>query len=183
MTIPDHVTAARAGMQKAVENTRRELSGIRSGKATTQLLDGVKVEAYGSTMPLVQVALVSAPEARMLTVQPFDKGLAQAIEKAIRDAGLGLNPQSQGAIIRVPLPMLSEERRKELVKICGKLAEEGRVAVRHARTEAMHKIKKTEKVPEDEKTRAEKEVQKATDEAIRHIDDELKSKEAEILEV
>jgi len=183
MTIPDHVAAARASMQKAVENTKRELSGIRSGKATPQLLDTVRVEAYGSVMPIVQVAMVSAPEPRMLTVQPFDKGLTQAIEKAIRDGNLGLNPQSQGGIIRVPLPMLSEERRKELIKICGKLVEEGRVAVRHARTDAMHKIKKTEKVPEDEKTRAEKEVQKATDEAIRQIDDELKSKEAEIFEV
>lgn len=183
MTIQEIVKGAREGMHKAVENTRRELSGIRSGKATTNLLDTVKVEAYGALVPLTQVAMVTAPEARMLVVQPFDKGLSQVIDKAIRDANLGLNPQSQGAIIRVPLPMLSEERRKELVKICGRLIEEGRVAVRHARTEAMGKIKKTEKVPEDEKSRAEKEVQKHTDEAIKQVEELLKAKEVEILAV
>ncbi|HET9134577.1 MAG TPA: ribosome recycling factor [Gemmatimonadales bacterium] len=183
MILSDIVKAAQSGMQKAVENTRRELSGVRTGKASPTLLDLVKVDAYGSHMPLNQVAMVSAPEPRMLTVQPFDKGLSQIIEKAIRDANLGLNPQSQGNIIRVPLPMLSEERRKELVKICGKLAEEGRVAVRQARTDAMGKIKKVEKVAEDEKTRAEKDVQKHTDDAVKAIEEMLKSKEAEVLEV
>ncbi|HQW65494.1 MAG TPA: ribosome recycling factor [Gemmatimonadales bacterium] len=183
MTIPEIVKAAREGMQKAVENTRRELSGIRSGKATTNLLDTVRVEAYGSAVPLNQVAMVTAPEPRMLVVQPFDKSMAIAIDKAIRDANLGLNPQSQGTVIRVPLPMLSEERRKELVKICSRLTEEGRVAVRQARTDAMTKIKKVEKVPEDEKTRGEKEVQKHTDEASKQVDELLKAKEAEILAV
>jgi ribosome recycling factor len=183
MTIPDIIKSARDGMQKAVDNTRRELHGIRSGKASTTLLDTVRVEAYGSHVPLNQVAMVSAPEPRMLTVQPFDKSLAIAIDKAIRDANLGLNPQSQGTIIRVPLPALSEERRKELVKVCGKLGEEGRVSVRQARTDAMSKIKKADKVPEDEKTRGEKEIQKATDEAIKQIEEQLKTKEAEILEV
>ena len=183
MTLSEITKAAKDGMQKAVENTRKELSGIRSGKSSTQLLDTVRVEAYGAMVPLVQVALVSAPEPRMLTVQPFDKGLAQAIDKAIRDANLGLNPQSQGNLIRVPLPMLSEERRKELIKICGRLVEEGRVAVRHARTDAMGKIKKVEKAPEDEKTRAEKDVQKHTDDAVHQIEAMLKAKEAEILEV
>jgi ribosome recycling factor len=183
MTLPELVKTAHDGMQKAVENTRRELQGIRSGKSSPQLLDTVRVEAYGAHVPLVQVAMVSAPEPRMLTVQPFDKSLSVAIEKAIRDANLGLNPQSQGNLIRVPLPMLSEERRKELVKICGKLVEEGRVAVRQARTEAMARIKKTDRVPEDEKTRAEKDVQKYTDDAIHQIEAQLKAKEAEILEV
>ncbi|MBL0178007.1 MAG: ribosome recycling factor [Gemmatimonadetes bacterium] len=183
MTSQDIVKAAREGMQKAVENTRRELSGIRSGKATTNLLDTVRVEAYGSTVPLNQVAMVTAPEPRMLVVQPFDKSLAIVIDKAIRDANLGLNPQSQGQMIRVPLPMLSEERRKELVKICARLTEEGRVSVRQARTDAMTKIKKLEKVPEDEKTRAEKDVQKHTDEASKQVDELLKAKEAEILAV
>lgn len=183
MTLPELVKTAHDGMQKAVENTRRELQGIRSGKSSPQLLDTVRVEAYGAHVPLVQVAMVSAPEPRMLTVQPFDKSLSVAIEKAIRDANLGLNPQSQGNLIRVPLPMLSEERRKELVKICGKLVEEGRVAVRQARTEAMARIKKTDRVPEDEKTRAEKDVQKHTDDAIHQIEAQLKAKEAEILEV
>jgi ribosome recycling factor len=182
-TIPEFVKQAQAGMQKAVENTRKELSGIRTGKASSQLLDLVRVEAYGSLVPLNQVALVSAPEPRMLVVQPFDKTQSMAIEKAIRDGGLGLNPQSQGNIIRVPLPMLSEERRKELVKICGKLAEEGKVAVRQARTDAMSRIKKLDKVSEDEKSRGEKDVQKHTDEASRAIDELLKAKEAEVLEV
>lgn len=183
MTPSDIVKQAQAGMQKAVENTRRELSGIRTGKASTALLDLVRVEAYGSHVPLNQVALVGAPEPRMLTVQPYDKALTIAIEKAIRDANLGLNPQTQGAVIRVPLPMLSEERRRELVKICGKLAEEGKVAVRHARTDAMTGIKKLEKLAEDEKSRAEKDVQKHTDDAVRQIDELLKAKEAEVLEV
>lgn len=183
MTLPEIVKHAQAGMQKAVENTRKELGGIRTGKATTQLLDLVRVEAYGSHVPLNQVALVAAPEPRMLTVQPFDKSLTSAIEKSIRDSNLGLNPQTQGTTIRVPLPMLSEERRKELVKICGKLAEEGRVAVRHGRTDAMGKIKKLDKVSEDEKSRAEKDVQKHTDEAVRQIEELLRAKEAEVLEV
>lgn len=183
MTTSDIVKQAQAGMQKAVENTRRELSGIRTGKASTALLDLVRVEAYGSHVPLNQVALVGAPEPRMLTVQPYDKSLTIAIEKAIRDANLGLNPQTQGAVIRVPLPMLSEERRRELVKICGKLAEEGKVAIRHARTDAMTGIRKLEKLAEDEKSRAEKDVQKHTDDAVRQIDELLKAKEAEVLEV
>jgi ribosome recycling factor len=183
MTLSEIASHAREGMTKAIENTRKELSGIRSGKATPQLLDLVRVEAYGSTVPLNQVAMVSAPEPRMLVVQPFDKSLANVIDKAIRDAGLGLNPQSQGHVIRVPLPMLSEERRKELVKICGKLVEEGRVAVRQARTDAMTKIKKLEKTSEDEKARTEKEVQKHTDDAVRVLEDLLKAKEAEVLEV
>ncbi len=183
MTTADIVKASREGMQKAVESTKRELGGIRSGKASPGLLDSVRVDAYGSSMPLNQVAMVSAPEPRMLAVTPFDKSLTQAIDKAIRDANLGLNPQSQGGLIRVPLPMLSEERRKEMVKICGKLVEDGRVSVRGARTDAMGKIKKLERIPEDEKTRAEKDVQKHTDEAIKQIEELFKAKEAEILEV
>ena len=182
-TIPELVKHARELMHKAVESTKRELQGIRSGKATPQLLDVVRVEAYGSTVPITQVALVSAPEPRMITVQPFDKGLSQAIEKAIRDAGLGLNPASQGTIIRVPLPMLSEERRKELVKVVHKLAEEGKIAVRHARTDTLSKVKKLERIPEDDKTRAEKDVQKLTDEHVKQIDQLIAAKEAEIMEV
>ena len=182
-TIPDLTKHAREAMHKAVESTKRELQGIRSGKATPQLLDVVRVEAYGSTVPITQVALVSAPEPRMITVQPFDKGLAQVIEKAIRDAGLGLNPASQGTVIRVPLPMLSEERRKELVKVVHKLAEEGKIAVRHARTETLSKVKKLERIPEDDKTRAEKDVQKLTDEHVKQIDQLIAAKEAEIMEV
>jgi len=181
--IPELTKHARELMLKAVESTKREFSGIRSGKASTALLDLVRVEAYGNAMPLNQVALVAAPEARLLTVQPFDKSLTQAIEKAIRDADLGLNPATQGNLIRVPLPALSEERRKELVKVVHKLAEEGRIAVRHARTDSMSRVKKLEKVPEDDKTRAEKDIQKLTDEHIKQIDVLIHAKEAEIMEV
>ena len=182
-TIPELIKHGRELMHKAVENTKREFSSIRSGKASVSLLDLVRVEAYGNTMPLNQVAMVAAPEPRLLTVQPFDKGLAQAIEKAIRDADLGLNPATQGNLIRVPLPALSEERRRDLVKVVHKLGEEGRIAVRHARTETLSKVKKLEKVSEDDKTRAEKEIQKHTDEHIKQIEGLIHSKEAEILEV
>jgi ribosome recycling factor len=182
-TIPELTKHAREAMHKAVESTKRELSGIRSGKASTSLLEIVRVEAYGSHVPINQVAMVAAPEPRMLTVQPFDKGLTNAIEKAIRDSDLGLNPATQGNLIRVPLPPLSQERRKELVKVVHKLAEEGRIAVRHARTDTMSKLKKLEKVAEDERTRGEKEVQKLTDEHIKQIDGLISAKEAEIMEV
>jgi len=182
-TIQSLAKFAREHMQKAVEGTKRELSGIRSGKASTALLDLVRVEAYGSPMPLNQVAMVAAPEPRLLTVQPFDKGLTQAIEKAIRDADLGLNPATAGGVIRVPLPALTEERRKELVRLVHKLGEEGRVAVRHHRTETMQKLKKLEHVSEDDKRHAEKDVQKITDDHIHQIDGVIKAKEAEIMEV
>lgn len=182
-TIPELLKHAKELMHKAVENTRREFSGIRTGKATTSLLDLVRVEAYGNVMPLNQVALVAAPEARLLTVQPFDKGLAQAIEKAIRDSDLGLNPASQGGLIRVPIPALTEERRKDLVRVMHKLGEEGRVAVRHARGEAHGRIKKLEKIAEDDRSRGEKDLQKLTDEHIKQIDQLIAAKEAEIMEV
>jgi ribosome recycling factor len=170
-------------MQKAVESTKRELSTIRSGKATTSLLDTVRVEAYGQHLPLNQVASVSAPEPRLLTVQPWDKSLVQAVEKAIRASDLGLNPASDGAMLRVPLPPLSEERRKELIKVVHKLAEEGRVGVRHARTDAIAKIKKLEHVSDDDKRRADKDIQKLHDDAIQQIDGLVKGKEQEIMEV
>jgi ribosome recycling factor len=182
-TIPELTKHGRELMHKAVESTKREFSSIRSGKASASLLDLVRVEAYGNSMPLNQVAMVAAPEPRLLTVQPFDKGLTQSIEKAIRDADLGLNPATQGNLIRVPLPALSEERRKDLVKVVHKLGEEGRIAVRHARTETLSKIKKLEKISEDDKTRAEKEIQKHTDEHIKQIEGLIHSKEEEILEV
>jgi ribosome recycling factor len=146
-TIPELTKHARDLMHKAVESTKREFSSIRSGKASTSLLDIVRVEAYGGHVPLNQVAMVAAPEPRLLTVQPFDKSLAQAIEKAIRDSDLGLNPATQGNLIRVPLPALSEERRKDLVKVVHKLGEEGRIAVRHARTDTLSKVKKDEQRP------------------------------------
>jgi ribosome recycling factor len=182
-TIPEIAKHGRELMQKAVDATRRELSTIRSGKASASLLDLIRVDAYGSQVPLNQVAMVAAPEPRLLTVQPFDKGLTQAIDKAIREGDLGLNPSTQGNLIRIPLPPLSEERRRDLVKIVHKLAEEGRVAVRHGRTDTLTRIKKLEHTSEDDKTRAEKDVQKLTDEHIRQIDEIIKSKEAEIMEV
>lgn len=182
-TIPELVKQAREQMAKSFDSTKREFASVRSGKASTSLLDVVRVEAYGNSMPLTQVAMVAAPEPRMLTVQPFDKGLTQVIEKAIRDSGMGLNPATQGNLIRVPLPPLSQERRKELVKVIHKMAEEGRIAVRHARTDAMAKIKKLEHVSEDDKTRGEKDVQKHTDEHIKQIDALIHAKEAEIMEV
>ncbi len=182
-TIPELTKHARELMHRAVESTKREFSSIRSGKASVSLLDLVRVEAYGSTVPLNQVAMVAAPEPRLLTVQPFDKSLAQVIEKAIRDSDLGLNPATQGNLIRVPLPALSEERRRDLVKVVHKLGEEGRIAVRHARTETLSKVKKLEKISEDDKARAEKEIQKHTDDHIKQIEGLIHSKEAEVLEV
>jgi ribosome recycling factor len=182
-TTADAVKAAKAGMDKAMENTRKEFSAIRTGKATTALLDLVRVDAYGNMMPLNQVGTVSAPEPRLLTVTPWDKGLTKAIEKAITEAELGLNPAAQGGVIRVPIPALNEERRRDLVKVVHKLAEEGRVAVRHHRQDAMALLKKVEHVSEDDKKHAEKDIQKVTDDCIRHIDEMVKAKEAEIMEV
>jgi len=182
-TIPELEKHAKELMRKAVESTKHELSGIRSGKATPQLMDVVRVEAYGAHVPLTQVAMVSAPEPRLITVQPFDKANTQAIEKAIRESDLGLNPMTQGNLIRVPLPALTEERRKELVKVIHKLAEEGRIAVRHARGDAMSKVKKLSGLPKDDVTRAEKEIQKFTDEHIKQIDALIQHKEQELLAV
>ena len=182
-TIPELVKHGRELMHKAVESTKREFTSIRSGKASTSLLDIIRVEAYGAHVPLNQVAMVAAPEPRLLTVQPFDKSLASVVEKAIRDSELGLNPSTQGNLIRVPLPALSEERPKDLVKVVHKLGEEGRIAVRHARTDTLSRIKKLEKISEDDKRHAEKEIQKITDEHIKQIDGLIHAKEAEIMEV
>lgn len=182
-TIPELVKQCREAMAKSVEGTKREFASIRSGKASPSLFDAVRVEAYGSFVPLNQVAMVAAPEPRLLTVQPFDKSLTLNIEKALRESELRLNPQTAGAVIRVPMPPLSEERRRELVKVIHKLAEEGRVAVRHARTDCLAKVKKLEKVPEDDKTRAEKDVQKLTDEHVKQIEALVQAKEVELMEV
>lgn len=182
-TLPEIHKHTKEALRKAVENTQRELSTIRSGKATTSLLDTIRVEAYGQQMPLSQVASVAAPEPRLLTVQPWDKGLIGAVEKAVMASELGLNPSNDGTIVRIPLPMLTEERRRELVKVVRKLAEEGRIAVRHGRTEAMSKIKKVEHVSDDDKRHAEKDVQKLHDEAIEQIEQIVKAKEEEIMEV
>lgn len=174
---------AKSGMEKGLENSKREFSGIRSGKASPSMLDTIRVEAYGATVPLNQVASISAPEPRILLVTPFDKGQAKAIEKAIRESELGLDPAHQGGVIRVPLPSMNEQRRKELVKVLAKLAEDGRIAIRHGRTDARDKVKKLDGVPEDDKKHAEKDLQKLHDDYIGKIDAMLKAKEAEIMEV
>ncbi len=182
-TLPEVAKQTKQQMHKSVENTQRELASIRSSRATTSLLDTVRVEAYGQHVPVNQVGTVGAPEPRLLTVQPWDKSLMAAIEKAILTADLGLNPSNDGTIIRIPLPPLTEERRKELVKVVHKLAEEGRIAVRHAREEARNTIKKVEHVSDDDKRRVEGEVQKLHDDAMKQIEDIVKGKEAEIMEV
>ncbi len=182
-TTAEVLKQAKAAMDKSMESARREFAAIRTGKATTALLDLVRVDAYGNSMPLNQVGSVAAPEARLLTVTPWDKGLTKAIEKAITEAGLGLNPAAQGGVIRVPIPALNEERRRDLVKVVHKLAEEGKVAVRHHRQEGMGVLKKLEHVSEDEEKHAEKDLQKVTDDHIKQIDEMVKAKEAEIMEV
>ena len=182
-TIQQITKDSRTAMEKSLESSKRELASIRTGKASTSLLDTVRVEVYGQTMPINQVASVSAPEPRMLTVTPWDKGQISAIEKAIRDSDLGLNPMSQSGVIRVPLPALNEERRKDLVKVVHKLAEEARIGIRHARTEGRDKLKKLDRTSEDDVKHAEKDLQKMHDDFISKIDDLLKGKEAEIMEV
>jgi len=182
-TLQDHLRQAKQLMARAVEAVKREFATVRTGKATTSLLDLVKVEAYGSEMPLNQVANVAAPEPKLLTIQPWDKSLLKAVEKAILTSDLGLTPSNDGSVVRIPIPPLTEERRRELAKVVHKFAEEGRVAIRHARSEAINRIKKTEHVSEDEKKHAEKEVQKLHDDHLRLVDAAVKAKEAEIMEV
>jgi ribosome recycling factor len=182
-TIPQIVKDCRGSMEKSLESSKRELASIRTGKATVNLLDTVRIDAYGQSMPINQIASVAAPEPRLLTVTPWDKGLVQAIEKGLRDSDLGLNPMTQGGVIRVPLPALNEERRKDLVKVVHKLAEEARIGIRHARTECRDKLKKLDKVSEDDVKHAEKDLQKVHDEFMAKIDELLKGKEAEIMEV
>lgn len=181
--LPQILKDTRSAMEKGIENSKREFASIRSGKASPQMLDTVRVEMYGSSMSLNQVASVSAPEPRVLIVTPYDKGQVKAIEKAIRDSDLGLEPSAQGGIIRVPLPQMNEQRRKDLVKILHKLAEEGHIAVRHARTDARDKMKKLDGVSEDDKKHGEKDLQKQHDDYIARIDQLVKVKEAEVMEV
>ena len=182
-TIKDILQQGKTGMEKGLELSKREFASIRAGKASANMLDTVRVEVYGQHMALNQVATVAAPEPRLLIVTPYDKGQAKLIEKAIRESDLGLEPSNMGGVIRVPLPALNEQRRKELVKVIHKLAEEGRVAVRHARTDARDRLKKLDGVSEDDKKHAEKDLQKQHDDYIAKIEALLKAKEAEIMEV
>lgn len=173
-------------MQKSIASLREELTGLRTGRASASLLEPVTVEAYGSRMPLNQVATVTVPEPRMLSVQVWDRGMANAVEKAIRDSGLGLNPIGEGVVIRVPLPELNEQRRKELVKVAHNYAEQARVAVRHIRRDGMDLLKKLEKdsaISEDESRKQSDLVQKATDAAVADIDKIVGVKEQEIMQV
>jgi ribosome recycling factor len=174
---------ARAAMDKDIAHVKHEFSSVRSGKASPSMLDAVKVEAYGQLMALNQVATINAPEPRVIIVTPFDKSQLKIVEKAIRESGLGLEPSAQGGIIRVPLPSMNEQRRKELVKLVHKYAEDGRVAVRHARTQGRDGLKKLSGVSEDDVKHAEKDLQKVHDDYIHKIDDLIKAKEAEIMEV
>jgi len=173
-------------MDGAVATVKTELNGLRTGRASAALLDPVKVEAYGNISPINQVGTVGTPEPRLITVQVWDKGLVKAVDKAIRDAGLGLNPQTDGQLIRVPLPELNEERRKELVKLAHKYAEAGRVAVRNVRRDGMDALKKAEKegkIGQDEHHKLGDELQKLTDGHVRDIDQALQGKEQEIMQV
>ena len=182
---PD-IASYRGRMDKAVASLKEEFASLRTGRASAGLLDQIFVEAYGSRMPINQLGSVSVPEPRSLTVSIYDKGLVVSVEKAIRNSGLGLNPVVEGANLRIPVPPLTEERRRDLAKLAGKYAEQQKIAVRNVRREAMDDFRKAEKqalISEDDQKRLEVEAQKITDEAVRRIDEVLKTKEHEIMQV
>jgi ribosome recycling factor len=184
--LKDTYTQLKTRMDKAVDDFRKELAGQRTGRANVHMLDSVHVEAYGSQMPLNQTANVSAPEPNMITVQPWDLSLIGAIEKAIRTADLGLNPQNDGKIVRVPVPQLTEDRRKEMVKHLNKVLEEHRTAIRNIRrdgNDAVKKAMKDKKITEDEERGSIEQVQKLTDDEIKKMEEMCKTKEKEIMQV
>ena len=186
MAIEDLVQDAGRRMDKSVEAAQTEFATLRTGRASPALLDRVQIDYYGQQTPLKQLATISAPEPRMLTIQPFDPNSVSTIERAIQESDLGLTPSNDGKLIRLPIPQLTEERRKELVKVVRHMAEEGRVAVRNVRRDAIHHLKElvdNGEVGSDEEHRAEERVQKLTDEHVHDIDELLKRKEAEIMEV
>ncbi|MCB1558980.1 MAG: ribosome recycling factor [Alphaproteobacteria bacterium] len=173
-------------MQGAVDTLEKEYTGLRTGRASVNMLEPVTVDVYGAKMPLNQVATVSVPENRLLAVQVWDANNTKAVEKAIRDSGLGLNPQAEGTLIRVPVPELSTERRTELQKVAGKYAEQSRIAIRNIRRDGMDNLKKAEKdneISEDEHKRMSDEVQKLTDQYIKNVDEHLAKKEADVMKV
>ncbi|MBV9833286.1 MAG: ribosome recycling factor [Alphaproteobacteria bacterium] len=173
-------------MDGALDSLKKEFAGLRTGRASTTLLDPVVVEAYGQRMPLNQVGTVSAPEPRMLSVTVWDKGMVAAVAKAIREAGLGLNPLPDGSLVRIPIPELNEERRKELTKVAHKYAEQAKVAVRNVRRDGMEVLKKAEKdhqISQDEHRKLNDDVQKMTDKHVKLVDDQLAAKEKEIMTV
>jgi ribosome recycling factor len=175
--------AVKKRMDGAIDVLKTEYSGLRTGRASASLLDPVMVEAYGNRMPVNQLGTVNVPEPRMVIVQVWDASTVKNVEKAIREAGLGLNPQPDGTTIRIPIPDLNEERRKELQKIAGKYAEAARVSVRNIRRDGMDSVKKMEKVSEDEQKRISEEIQKMTDESIKKVDSMLADKEKDIMKV
>ncbi len=177
------VKEARDKMTKCLQSFENEIVHIRTGRASTGLVDSLDVEAYGQRMKLNQMATTSAPEARSITIQPWDKGMIGAIEKAIMAANLGVTPKNDGHLIRITIPEMSEDRRREYVKHVGKLSEEARVAVRNVRRHEMEAAKKDKSIPEDEGRRISDEIQKATDEFVAKIDGDVKAKEKEIMEV
>jgi ribosome recycling factor len=186
VTIDELIQDAQRRMDKSIEATRVELNGVRTGRASATLLDRVQVDYYGQRTPLRQLATINVPEPRMLTIQPFDPNSIKTIERAIQESDLGLTPNNDGKIIRLPIPQLTEERRKELVRYVRQLGEDGRVAVRNVRRDVIHHLKElVDKgdVGADEEHRAEQRVQELTDEHVKLIDELLKHKEAEILEV
>ena len=173
-------------MQGAIQSLKHELGGLRTGRASASMLEPVQVEAYGSHMPLNQLATVSVPEPRLLSVQVWDKSMVHAVEKAIRDSDLGLNPLTEGQVIRLRIPEMTEQRRKEMAKVAHKYAEEARIAIRHVRRDGIDLLKKLKKdgvMSEDDERRHEQEVQKATDQSIAEADGLLASKEKEIMQV
>jgi ribosome recycling factor len=173
-------------MDSAVDVVKKEFAGLRTGRASTHLIEPIVVEAYGNQMPINQLGNINVPEPRMITVQVWDKGMVKAVEKAIRDAGLGLNPAADGQLVRIPIPLLSAERRQELQKIAGKYAEQARVSVRNVRRDGMEALKKLEKdgvITQDEHRHHDKEVQVLTDETIKRVDDALAAKDKEIMQV
>lgn len=184
--IEDFLADARRRMDKSIENTRTEFNSIRTGRASAALLDRVTIDYYGTPTPLKNMATISAPEPRMLTVQPFDPSSVKAIERAIQESDLGLTPSNDGKVIRLPIPQLTEERRKELVKLIRKYGEEGKIAIRNVRRDVMKHLEelvRNGEVGDDEERRAEAHVQKLTDEHTKTIDELLKHKESEIMEV
>ncbi len=173
-------------MQKTLESLKKDFSRIRTGRATPALLDGVNVDYYGSPAPISQVANISIPDARMIFVQPWEKSMLQAIEKAILSSDLGLNPQNDGNMVRLPIPPLSEERRKDLYKNCRKIAEESKVAMRNIRRDSNERLKKAEKekvITQDDEKKGLEEIQKITDKNIKQVDEILAVKEKEIMEI
>jgi ribosome recycling factor len=180
------VVDLRRRMEGTVEVLRKELAGLRTGRASANLLEPVTVDAYGNTMPLSQVGTISVPEPRLIVVQVWDRAVVKSVDKAIREAGLGLNPQTEGQTIRVPIPPPNEERRKELTRVAAKYAEEARVAVRNVRRDGLDPLKKKEKdgnITQDQHRKLQHDVQTLTDGVIKHIDEMLAQKDKEILQV